>query len=195
MNICVYCEQAIDDDAVFCPFCGAKLTYVQPSNRNNVSNSQFRSNQPLRPHYPAAYNPYQNMGANYQYNPRTSELTILLAINYVGVGLLGLVSTLLFVLLPPIGIITFVFTGLFFWLIYSLQQYNNTARIIYLILSVIGLVTNLISLNIIGLLISIFAIYTLGFHQPTMDLFSGQYSNHPYQNQNYYNPNNYYRNY
>ena len=122
---------------------------------------------------------------------RTAGLLIVLILNYIGVGILFLVSLMLFALNPFVGLIFFVITGLYLILTYYLQEYDNTARIICIVLTGIGLVLNLTSFNVISLAIGIFEIYILAFHEPTVILFTGQ----PAYNNNSYNPNPDYRNY
>ena len=198
MNICVFCEEWIDSDAVFCPFCGAKITYAQTNNRfqaPQVLNQNYNTNPPIRPNYPPSYNSFQYNSPNYKLKERTTGLTVVLVLNYIGIAILGFASFLLFMLSPPIGLILILIDGLYFWLIYELQQLNNTARGIYLALSILGLILNFLSLNIIGLAITIFDIYILAFHQPTIDLFNDPYDHNYYSTNDYYNYNNFNRNY
>ena len=198
MNICVFCEEWIDSDAVFCPFCGAKITYAQTNNRfqaPRVSNQQYNASPPVRPNYPPSYNSFQYNMPNYRLKDRTTGLTIVLVLNFLAIAILGFASFVLFMLSPPLGLIVMGLVGLYFWLIYELQQLNNTARGIYLALSILGLLLNLFSLNIIGLTLTIFEIYILAFHQPTIDLFNDPYTDTIYPSNNYYNYNNFNRNY
>lgn len=191
MNICVFCESEIDDDAVFCPSCGARITYGRGAQVNGMNASFGRPNQQYNANYSTSQNSFNSYNAyNYpssypQYKERTTELTIILILQYLAVIVLAIVSIIAFLLFPPIGILVAVLTGLFYWLTYELQNYNNTARIIVLVLSALGLIMDIITFNIISIVIGIFIIYALAFHQPTINLFEGNYTSK--RNLNQYN--------
>ena len=208
MLICVYCDAEIDDDSVFCPSCGSKITYgrtsqiSQTSNAYSsaprvlrVSNDQYNSYNSSYQNYNNNYNQNSYRNTDYQLKERTAGLTIVLVLNYIGIAILGLLSIILFLVNPFVGLIFSGFTGLVFWLIYSLQEYNNTARIIFLVLVILGSIINLTTLDIIPLLIGLFEIYVLAFDQQTVELFEEprnlNRSSNPYSNYN----NNFNRNY
>lgn len=191
MNICVFCEQAIDEDAVFCPNCGARITYGRNAQGNGLNLPQRRSYQQYNANYSTnqnfnnSYNAYQYPTSYPQYRERTTELTIILVLNYIGIAILAIVTVILFLMFPPIGLLVAIITGLLYWLTYELQNYNNTARIIVLILSALGLISDIITFDIISIVIGIFVIYVLAFHQPTINLFEGNYTSK--RNPNPYN--------
>ncbi len=201
MLICVFCEQEIDDDSVFCPYCGSKITYGRNSRSNSLqensrgSNRRFYANSSSYQNNVTGYNSYQYSNTNSQWKFRTPALTAVLVINYIGVALLAFFSLILFAVIPVVGIIFLGITGLYFWLNYALQEYNNKARIITLILNGLGALVSLVSFNIIGLAIALFEIYVLAFHDPTLELFDVVHSTGPISNQNNYYNNSYNRNY
>lgn len=161
MIICVKCEYENDDNALFCQQCGSRITYSNQVKANDtVTTPEVFNKQPV----------------NQSFNPNNLEykqpvvFTIFLLFNYLIVGILGLFSVL-FVAYPLICIIFLVLAGLFFWFVSSLQHYNNTARVVYLVLDIIGLILSLISGNFIVLPLGLAMFYVLRFHESTLDLF------------------------
>jgi hypothetical protein len=78
-------------------------------------------------------------------------------------------------LFPPIGVVILVIAGLLVWLVRELAKYNNTARIISLVLTGLGAVGDLAGGDFIGLIIGGLIIYALAFDKPTVALFTPQY--------------------
>lgn len=205
MNICVFCEEAIDDDALFCPFCGAKIDYARRSQSNSrfinqhSSNRQYNNNQlsyqANNQSYNTPYNSMANQSPYYGYKQRTALFTVVLVLSYFGVAMLAMVSFIIFLLAPPVGIIVFIIVGLMFWLTYALQQYNNSARMIFIVLAGLGILISIPTFNIISIAIGIFEIYVLAFDQQTVDLFVDNSGPNGYTDNNNYSNSHYYRNY
>ena len=129
--------------------------------------------------------PRANISDDYD---RTWTLTIILAINYLYIILFGLLAILIFfvavtgealpyidfvnsILLLVIGVIPLILAFLMLYLTVELQSYNNTARIIYIILYVINLVASLFILSYVSLVVSLFALYVLTLDKNTVKLF------------------------
>ena len=144
MNICVYCEQWIDEDSVFCPHCGARITYSNITTSPSTSNSRYTSNQqprfvstpkpyqqqylitPVNQPYRSDYNTFQYQTNNPE-KVRTAGLLIVFFLNYSGIGLLFLLSLMIFALNPFVGLIFFAITALFLIFTYYLLEFDNSA--------------------------------------------------------------------
>ena len=190
MTYCQACGTQNDSNALFCENCGTKLKKDTNTPNQSPQYSTPNNNYPQGPwpyyvkqNYPNATNTYYNTYGN----RRTTEMTVVLVLLYIEVAILGLLTFIVFVISPLLGAILFIITGLFFWLFYSVQRYNNTARIIALIIIALGLLSSLQTLNFISIAIGIFEFYVLAFHQPTVNLFMKQRFTPNYNyNYNYY---------
>ena len=163
MNICPYCETQLDSDAIYCTNCGTKINQNKVYTNTGISSSTDSNNNSH------VYIPYQH---RYRLDKRTSELKIVLVLEYFLLVNVIFASLAILVVNPGLGFIAIVVSGLYFYLVYLIQQFNNTARIVLIILLVIGLLVTIVSFNIIGIAFCIFQIYALGFHKQTIDLFS-----------------------
>lgn len=162
MTKCSKCGHNNDDKTVFCDNCGNRLSKVITITPN--AEPVIQKDRPLL-------------------------FTIVLGFNYVIAGIIALGSVL--VLLVAIlglftsnalnqtniflflaGIIPLIIAVLYFWVNMELQEYNNTARIIIVVISGINLVISIFIYSIFGLIISGVIIYSLAFHRGTVRLFS-----------------------
>lgn len=159
---CSKCGHNNDDKTTFCDNCGnrlAKVISIKPSHQATVQKE------------------------------RTLLLTIVLVINYITAGLIALVSTLVFLvavlgLFTPhaldqvniflflAGIIPFVLAVLFFLVNIELQDFDNRARIIILVVSAIELLLAIYLFSIVGFIIPAFEIIVLTLHGDTVQLFT-----------------------
>lgn len=178
MRFCTTCGTKNDDTATFCGGCGASLEQPakqQPSQDYQPASSGY---QPAPQEYQQGPPAYQQGPPAYQQGympdelpPRTGWLTFVIVMGWIGVILLGLGGLIFLVIFPPIGLVILVIAGLFYWLVRELSKYNNTARIVNLVLSVLGVLGALAPFNLVSLIISGLTIYALGFHQETIALF------------------------
>ena len=165
MAKCKKCGHINDDKTVFCDNCGnriVKVISITPKEQDHKSTKIQR--------------------------PRPILFTIVLAFNYFTALIIGLASALvLFIaiigLFTPsafstlnltlllLGGILLVVSFLYFYLTRQVQNCNNNARIIMLILLAGNLLISLILLNYIGIIISVFEIAVLAFFQDTVKLF------------------------
>ena len=186
MNICIFCESEIDEDAVFCPNCGTRITYGKNSQAKSSNfpqgstNQQYTANYSTAQHYNNSYNANRYPGSYPVYKQRTTQLTIILVLNYIELSILGFFTILFVEINPLIGILTGLIFGLIFWLIYELQHYNNTARKMVLVLTGLSLIWDMLtfttSFNFLGVVLAVFTMYVLAVHQPTINLFEENYS-------------------
>ncbi|MHA2252911.1 MAG: hypothetical protein ACXAD7_21290 [Candidatus Kariarchaeaceae archaeon] len=190
----VYCNECginNKDTSAFCGNCGANLQNTQEEQPAKGFQQSSQGYQKTLQEYQQPTQGYQRLGEfqqapqSYQpgYHqgypagklpPRTGWFTLVIVFNWIGIIILGLVGLVWLVLFYPIGIIIFVFVGLFVWLVRELAKYNNTARIIQLILSGLGVLEGR-SLKLdalIGAVIGALTIYALAFHKPTVALFA-----------------------
>jgi hypothetical protein len=72
-------------------------------------------------------------------------------------------------------LVILAFAGLGIWLVRELAKYNNTARIIQLVLSGLSFLGSIFSLDVIGLVLGGLVIYALAFDKPTVALFTPQF--------------------
>ncbi|MHA2090041.1 MAG: zinc ribbon domain-containing protein [Candidatus Kariarchaeaceae archaeon] len=142
--------------------------------------------QPPPGFYPAGYKP-----------PRTGWLTYVIVMNWIGIGIGVLGALMIFAFaaawedefdiggsfFAAFGFIVLVFVGLFAWMTVSLNNYSNTARIINIVLIVLGLLSSLGDLanGFLGLILGGLALYALAFDKPTIALFKPYQQIDPYQ--------------
>ncbi len=106
----------------------------------------------------------------YTVEPPNSMLNLVIWLHWIGFGLMIMFAVLLLIFSPLTLIITAPLAYLAYWLAKMLRRYDNNARIVALILSVIGSLS-LLSGNPIALA-NIFQLYVLGFHQETQEQFN-----------------------
>lgn len=196
MPYCQSCGTMQDSDALFCSNCGdyLKSSTAGSNHPNQYASSSNSYSQPPKIGFVnqnTGYSGYQRDNYNqnnFQSNikTRTTELTLVLVLQYIGAGILGFISLLFFAMSPIVGLIIIILAGLFFWLIYSVQQFNNTARWIMIILIALGLLDSLSGFNIIGLALGALQIYVLAFHEPTVRLFTNNQASNNYYQKRYY---------
>ena len=192
MTYCPSCGTSQETDAFFCSNCGTRMN----TNASTFNNKDLHSNSTNGIQYLSQYNHLNRYESYKNVNPppisfekRTTELTIVLVLQYIGLAILFLLAMTVFIAVPIAGIFLFVIVGLDFWLITSLQGFSETARIIMIILLVLGLFFSFSPINILGLLFSCYQLYVLVFHQPTIALFKKTIRNdrisRSYYNKNY----------
>lgn len=149
----------------FCDKCGVRLPKVVPikDSKNKISGK----------------------------SERTTLLTIVLVINYLFIALLTLSSIFIFIvgLLAIVGnpsegyspliliiltLIPLVVAVLSYWMTYSLQKYNNTARIVMIVYFIIDLLLSAYIGAYIGIILSLFIIYVLALDKNTVQLYTDQ---------------------
>jgi hypothetical protein len=81
------------------------------------------------------------------------------------------------------GFIILIILGLFAWMNVALNNYNNNARVINIVLIVLGLLSSLGDLanGFLGLILGGLALYALAFDKPTIALFKPYQQIDPYQ--------------
>ncbi|MFV2015491.1 MAG: hypothetical protein ACC656_08700, partial [Candidatus Heimdallarchaeota archaeon] len=104
----------------------------------------------------------------------------MIVLYWIGIVVIGIGGLFLLIIFPPFGLILFVLAGLMIWLVKELAKYNNTARIIVIVLTILSAIADLARGNIIGLIIGGLIIYALGFDQPTKELFIPIYPSQPH---------------
>ena len=161
---------------VQCKFCG----YNNPT--------KFKSCKQCGKKFPKIISITPNVKSSNDYE-RPQQFTIILGILYLISIILGLVSVLIILITIAgiattsvslieiiysllLGIIPLIIAGLVMFLTGELQYYNNKARIIFLILFAITLLISLVLLNFIGIVFTLFGIYTLLYDKKTTRLFS-----------------------
>ena len=120
---------------------------------------------------------------------RTWQLTVILVFNYVTSIILALVSILIVFITAAglattsvkvsdaiisllYGIVPLIIAGLLVYLTSELQDYNNKARIITLVLFAITLLISIVIFSYISIVFSLFALYYLSLDKKTVRLFS-----------------------
>ncbi|MHA2403003.1 MAG: zinc ribbon domain-containing protein, partial [Candidatus Kariarchaeaceae archaeon] len=171
---CTECGTKNEMNASFCGTCGSKFSRT-PQSQHQESPPGYQqtplSYQQAHPGYvqaPPAYQQpqrgyqqtpqgYQQVPLGYQHGylpgqrpPRTGWLTYVIVLSWIGIGL-GLLGGIFFLFIwPPIGLVILAFAGLGIWLVRELAKYNNTARIIQLVLSGLSFLGSIFSLDVIG---------------------------------------------
>ena len=137
MTYCQNCGTLQDIDAIFCSNCGTRMNINTSQGNNNPTMSSNPTNGNL---YSSNYNGQSHSNAyqktSYSSFPvqRTTELTIVLVLQYISLAIIGFISIFIFFDSPILGMLIFVILGLIYLLINSLQNYSDTARIIMIIL-------------------------------------------------------------
>ena len=157
---------------------GSYVEKTQTIQNQGYTTQQFT---PLQGYSPYGYQPGQ---PGFVY-PRTGWLTFVLVINWITVGI-TILGGILFLgiaaefeqelglgggILTSIALIVIIFGVLWAWLTVQLNRYNNTARIINLVLLVLGFIGALAGFDLFTMLIGGAQIYALGFHKETIALF------------------------
>ena len=162
MSECTSCGYVNTGDAKFCQSCWITL--------QNKTVIEFRK--PLENDY-----------------DRPIQFTIVLVLQYIVIGLLGLISIVLLLIglltvlsSSALGTIVFLLVmsiplliaGLMFWLTYEVQNYINTARIIMIVLYIINFIITIINFtmtDLVGIAIIVFVLYVLILDKRTVRLF------------------------
>lgn len=165
MRYCTNCGTSLDSDSLYCTNCGTKTNQSKIDATTTTGLSSLTSTSSNLHNYI----PYQD---RYQLDKRTAELKIILIVEYFLLATVIFSSLLLLIAVPFLGLALLVLSGLYFWLIYSLQQFSNIARIITIIFSILGLVLSIPGINFVGIVFCIFQIYALGFHKRTIESFT-----------------------
>lgn len=184
MIICAKCEYKNIEGSVFCQQCGSRLTSSTETRVNASGGSAGFVNQQQNKFSPVnkkvfTKGPFVKSNALDPLETERPDLfTAFLILNYVVVLIIGLSSFLIFNSPALIFLILILLAGIYFWLVFSLQHYDNTARAIYLLLITFGLVfilfgVNVVVLKILSIAIVGFSFYILIFHKPTVKLFKG----------------------
>lgn len=172
MSYCPECG-AKTDGQIFCSTCGTRLTDDTRSTYK-TSTTSYIEPQGRNYDYPKPTYQYEKDKNSIQ---KTTQLQIVIILQWIGVVLLGFATLITLIVFFPIGIIVGLFFWLQLWIVRGLNAFNNSARIVLLVLTGIGLFSSLIGIftgngfDIIGIFVSSFIIYTLAFHKPTVDLF------------------------
>lgn len=163
---CNNCGSENESDSKFCFACGSeiKISHKIQSASSNIEDDSFNDRNPRITRYFDNTISETNGGM-------TISLGIVLALNYIGVLILGLLGFLSLFSTFFLGIIFLIIAFLFGWLTFEVQDYNNTARIILIGLNVFGLILTIIDFDIVSLIISGFTIYVLAIHENTVSLF------------------------
>ncbi len=178
----------------YCGKCGSEIytnQYQPKIQQLHRQNSQYPVNQPTYPPqqmYPTQYDHSTDYGS-------TSNLRVVIVINWVIVALIvgmALIVWLLISIFASLGsgdsegqfiaiYIAGIIVGvavLLALLNMQLSKHNNAARIIFLVLSILSIISQLVSmanaiytLNIPIALYNIYVVYVLGFDKETIRLF------------------------
>jgi len=205
---CENCGTKIAEDVSFCPNCGAKSGSqpaqappqgVPPTGTPIGTGTGYR--QPATPQggayaQPQGYQQPHGYQGEHGFKRKTGWLTFVIVINWITVGFLGLgvLGLLAFSgefsneegvgeIIGIVVVILLIIMGLYAWMTAKLGKFSNGARIACIILSCLGLLSSLASLNIIGLAVQGLTIYALAFDKETVALFTNQV---PYQQQQQY---------
>jgi hypothetical protein len=198
---CENCGTKISDNVSFCPNCGSKTNdqpakAVQQSVPGTGTSTGTSYRQPTTQqggHY-AQPQPQAPMYSGGQvFKKRTGWLTFVIVVNWISVGFIGL-GIILFLFLysefeeefaaegmdisGALGITVFILLiviGLIIWLTIQLGKFSNTARIISIIFSVIGLISGLATFNLFSIALQGLRLYALAFDKKTVALFQDKY--------------------
>jgi hypothetical protein len=170
MTFCTTCGTKNKESDSFCGSCGASLGSDPPQQTSQeIYQSQPTYQQPAQPYTESpSYQPSYLPG---QLPPRTGWLTFVIVLSWLGIIAGGIFGLLLLGAFPAFGFVILLFVGLGIWLVRELSNYNNTARIIQLVLTSLGLLSSLSTLDIIGLILGGMIVYALAFHKETVALF------------------------
>ncbi|OLS25226.1 MAG: hypothetical protein HeimC2_19020 [Candidatus Heimdallarchaeota archaeon LC_2] len=172
MAFCTVCGTKNEDNTDYCGNCGAKIQEI--SQEQPAKNYQQSDKYQNTPNYQELYQSPPSYPQGYMENqlpPRTGWLTFVLVIDWIGIILVGVIGLFFLIFIPPAGIIILIFVGLFYWLVKELTRYNNTARIISLVLTGLGVLGDLLGGDFIGLIVGGLIIYALAFDKETVALF------------------------
>jgi len=185
MTFCNNCGTKNEAEASFCGKCGTKLEVETPAKEQ----PQYQSpEQPVQQNQaPQGYQQpaqgYQQAPQGYQQGflpgelpPRTSWLTYVIVMNWIVIILLGLVGLFVVFIFPPLGLFFLGLAALVYWLVRELSLYNNTARMISIVLTGLGILGDLSSGNFVGLILGGLIIYALTIHKETVALFAPKYT-------------------
>ncbi|MFV2014487.1 MAG: zinc-ribbon domain-containing protein [Candidatus Heimdallarchaeota archaeon] len=205
MAFCTACGTQNQDNSSFCGNCGSNMkgpdqqsaemaSPTESYQNTHVDKSQIIQNQGYQDqHFPKqqAYNQHgYQPGHPGILPPRTGWLTFVIVMYWISVVLIIIGALFLFAfssefgyegfILQFFGIMLLGVAGLIVWLIKELNKYNNTARIIGIVLAVLGILGEINSLinqtfNPVNIVVSGLIFYTLAFEQETIALFKPEH--------------------
>ncbi len=103
---------------------------------------------------------------------RTWELTLVLGLNYGFIGLVGLLAIYIIPMNVLVSILLFIAIGYAILLVKSVQDYNDTTRIILSIIVLLEIVLSVDLFSIYIFIIALFQVYVLMFHKGTIKLYA-----------------------
>lgn len=161
-------------------------SFDQPAKGFQEAAQEYR---PISPDYSQPSRGHKQVPQRYQQappgyhpgllTPRTGWLTFVIVLYWIGIVLIGIGGLVLLTIIPPLGVILFALAGLMIWLVRELNKYNNTARIISLVLTILGALTDVSNGDVIGLIFAGLIIYALAFDKATVALFQQPYPSQP----------------
>ena len=171
MKECKYCFSEMVDDSFFCENCG--FLYSKEENQKNqpISSKLFKKDkisqnkdQPIK---------ISSLQDYYIKKKRPLPLIVAFIINYFSLIFLGPITLVI------LSLNNLIFDGLLLGIIiilgYYAQNYNNLARFFFICLFIISLQISLMTLNYLGLFVSLYQIYILAFYTETLNIFKFPY--------------------
>lgn len=172
MTFCSGCGTKNAIDSAYCGNCGS---YIQPEPQQQT----YDAYQPSPQEYQRKPRSYQQTHSQGQL-PQTGWLTFVIVVNWIIIILGGIAGVIFFFLFPPVGIFLLALVGLVYWLVKELTVYNNNARIIQIILIILGVLGDLSEGDVIGLIIGILIFYALVIDRATVALFQPSIDRQPH---------------
>ncbi len=188
VNFCSNCGTKFEASDRFCPECGHSISkFPGISSQQTFQQTQKRATPIIYspPYSPPA--PAHQKGPEFPYKRKTGWLTFVIVVNCFLIGILSMGAFLYFFFMSDLEaeagseienyvflffIIYLAIIGLLIWLTVALNNYNNVARVIMIILSGIVIIGSLFTVNVITLAVNGLIIYGLGFHKETVALFT-----------------------
>ncbi|MHA2251394.1 MAG: zinc finger Ran-binding domain-containing protein [Candidatus Kariarchaeaceae archaeon] len=102
---------------------------------------------------------------------KTPWFRAVVAIAWLGNLFLIIFSVIIALTNPFLGIIITVMTGIMIYVVKAMGEVDDNARLIYLTLAIIALITSAFMLFYPGLALFGFIVYTLGYQKDTVKLF------------------------
>ncbi len=157
MKYCGECGKETRIDTKFCNSCGAKFdddTEIKPV---KVTVADIAPHKPLEPII--------------EVKQRTMWLYIIIALNYLAMAALIIISLAVFLDGLFFTLIGFVFAAYVIWINEGLKRYDGTRRGINIGLLSVYAVFSLVTLELLLIIPAGLQIYGLVFHKPTIELF------------------------
>ncbi|MCE7736157.1 MAG: zinc ribbon domain-containing protein, partial [Candidatus Heimdallarchaeota archaeon] len=106
-----------------------------------------------------------------QNKERTGWLNFVIAMNYIALIGLSITALVSFFISFPLFLLFILLAGFTSWMISGLKHFHNSRRILYIVLSLISIIIDLINFEPLGVILPCLQVYALLLHTPTARLF------------------------